>query len=58
MDKHKINYIFSEKEDINEVFIKVLKKELRKYIEMICNSKKNGLTSCPNSSLEEVKIVE
>ncbi len=31
MDKYKINYIFN-KEDINNIFIKVLNKELKKYI--------------------------
>ncbi len=43
MDKYKINYIFSETKDINEIFISVLNKEL---------------TSCPHLSLKEVKTVE
>lgn len=43
MDKYKINYIFSEKKDINEIFIKVLNIELKKYIGMICKTKKSEL---------------
>ncbi len=35
MDKYKINYIFEEAKDINDIFIEVLKKELKKYILMI-----------------------
>ena len=47
MDKYKINYIFSEEKDINDIFIKVLNKELKKYILMICKNKKSEvLSSC------------
>lgn len=45
MDKYKINYIFSEKKDINEIFIKVLNIELKKYLGMICKTKKSELPS-------------
>ena len=56
MDKYKINYIFNEKNDINEIFTKVLNKELKKYIQMICKNKKyEVLSSCANLSLEEGK---
>ena len=40
MDKYNINYIFERENDINEIFINVLKKELKKYILMICKNKK------------------
>ncbi len=40
MDKYNINYIFQRENDINEIFINVLKKELKKYILMICKNKK------------------
>ncbi len=30
MDRYKINYIFSREKDINDIFIKVLNKELKK----------------------------
>ncbi len=42
MDKYKINYIYDKNNDINDIFIKVLNKELKKYINMICKSKKSG----------------
>ena len=40
MDKYKINYIFNEDKDINEIFIKALNKELKEYINMICKNEK------------------
>ncbi len=40
MDKYKINYIFEKEQDINDIVIKVLNKELKKYILMICKNKK------------------
>lgn len=40
MDKYKIHYIYNENNDINDIFIKVLNKELKKYIKMICKNKK------------------
>ena len=45
MDKYKINYIYDENKDINDIFIKVLNKELKKYIEMICKNKKYEVPS-------------
>lgn len=37
MDKYKINYIYNENQNINDIFIKVLTKEIKKYIEVINN---------------------
>lgn len=45
MDKYKINYIFSKEKDINDIFIKGLNKELKKYILMICKNKKCEVSS-------------
>lgn len=45
MDKYNINYIFQRENDINEIFINVLKKELKKYILMICKNKKYEVSS-------------
>lgn len=44
MDNYKINYIFDSKNNINDIFIKVLKKEFDIYFEMICEKKINGST--------------
>ena len=53
MDKYKINYIYDENNNINDIFIKVLTKELKKYIQMICKNKKSELpSSCTRFSLE------
>ncbi len=53
MDKYKINYIFENEQDINDIFIKVLNKELKKYILMICKNEKNEVpSSCTRFSLE------
>lgn len=53
MDKYKINIIFNEENDINDIFGNVLKKELKKYISLICqNGKSNVLSSCTYLSLE------
>lgn len=52
MDKYKINYICNENNDINDIFIKVLNKELKKYIGMICKNKKCEESSCTYLSLE------
>lgn len=40
MDKYTINYIYNENNDINDIFVSVLKKELKKYIQVICKNKK------------------
>lgn len=45
MDKYKINYIFEKEQDINDIFIKVLNKELKKYILMICKNEKYEVSS-------------
>ncbi len=48
MDKYKINYIYDKNNDINDIFIKVLNKELKKYTLMICKNKKCEVpSSCP-----------
>ncbi len=53
MDKYKINYIFSEEKDINDILINVLNKELKKYIQMICKNDKRGvISSCVRFSLK------
>ena len=53
MDKYKIKYIFNEEKDINDILIKVLNKELKKHIQMICkNNKREVTTSCTRFSLE------
>lgn len=55
MAKYKINYIYSENNDINDIFIKVLNKELKKY--MICKNKKCEVpSSCIYLSQERKKI--
>ena len=40
MDKYKINYIYTSKKDINDIFIKVLNKELQKYLLTNCKNKR------------------
>ncbi len=53
MDKYKINYIFEKEQDINDIFIKALNKELKKYIQAICKNKKCEVpSSCTYLSLE------
>jgi len=44
MDKYKINYIYSENNDLNDIFIKVLNKEIKKYL-IIINKKSELATS-------------
>ena len=56
MDKYKINYIYNKNNDINDVFIKVLNKELKKYIQMICKNEKFEVpSSCTYLSQERRK---
>ena len=50
MDKYKMNYIFSGENEINAIFIKVLNKELKKYILTIDKNKKYEVSAL---SLEE-----
>lgn len=45
MDKYKINYIFSEEENINDIFIRVLNRELLKYIQIICKNENRSFLS-------------
>ena len=53
MDKYKINFIFNNGKDINDILINVLNKELKKYIKMICkNNKREVTSSCAYLSLE------
>ena len=54
MDKYKINFIFNNEKDINDILINVLNKELKKYIQMICkNDKREVTSSCTYLSLKE-----
>ncbi len=39
MDKYKINYIFSGEKNINDIFISVLNKEVKRFL-MICKNEK------------------
>lgn len=56
MDKNKINFIFNKEKDINDVLIKVLNKELKKYIQTVCKNDKGEVApSCMRFSLEEGK---
>lgn len=40
MDKYKVNYIYNDEGNIDDIFIKVLNKELKKYTEMNFNCEK------------------
>ncbi len=54
MNKYKINFIYSKETIINDIFIKVLKKELKKYVKMICkNDKKEVTSTCTYLSLQD-----
>lgn len=56
MDKYKINFIFNNEKDINDILINVLNKELKRYIQTICKSNKREVTSsCVYLSLERGK---
>lgn len=56
MDKYKINFIFNNENDINDILINVLNKELKKYIQIICKNKKCEVpSSCTRFFLEEGK---
>ena len=57
MDKYKINYIFSEEQNINDIFIKVLDREIKKYIQMIWKNEKSELSVYTAFSLEGDKSV-
>ena len=45
MDKYKINFIFNNEKEINDILINVLNKELKKYIHMICKNDKREIAS-------------
>lgn len=49
MDKYKINYIFGSQKDINDIFIEVLTREIKKYFDDICSNNKESV--CGLSSL-------
>ena len=53
MDKYKINFIFNNEKNINDIIIKTLNKELKKYIQSIYKNKKHKVTSpCMQFSLK------
>ncbi len=45
MAKYKINFIYENNKNINEIITNVLYKELNKYIKMTCKKQKDELTS-------------
>jgi len=54
MDKYKINIIYESNKSINEIFIKVLSKELKKNLNVTCNKQKAEVTStCTRFSLKD-----
>ncbi len=56
MNKYKINYIFDKKQDINDILIKVLNKELKRCIQTLSKNKKCEVPSAYTYlSLEEGK---
>ncbi len=54
MYKYKINIIYNSKESINDIFIKVLLKELQ----MICKNKKTVLPSSTYLLLKDEEKIE
>ena len=44
MIKYKINYIYDKDNDINDIFIKVIKKEVKEFIKNTLNKSKIELT--------------
>lgn len=52
MDKYKIQFIYEEENDINNIFIKVLKKQLNNYMEMVFSGGKG------ETSLDDVTLFE
>lgn len=45
MNEYKINIIYNNVIDINDIFIKVLKREIADYLNNICRERKEKLTS-------------
>lgn len=55
MNNFKINFVYNQntKETINDIFIKILKKELKNYISLIDDSnKKNSISNCNTLCLD------
>lgn len=48
MDKYKINFIFNNEKDINDILINILNKETKKYIQMICKNNLREIISSHN----------
>lgn len=48
MNNYKINFSYSTETTINDIFVKVLKKELKNYIKMICKNNKKDISSTYN----------
>lgn len=55
MDKYKINYIYSDDNNIDDIFVKVLSKELKKYLMTYKDKKIEKMSSCTCLTLEERK---
>ena len=54
MGKYKINFIYGSDKSINEIFINVLNKELKKFIKKTCNESMGEVTSsCTHFSLKD-----
>lgn len=54
MGKYKINFIYGSDKSINEIFINVLNKELKKFIKKTCNESMGEVTSsCTYLSLKD-----
>ena len=54
MVKYKINFIYRENKTINEIFINVLDKELKKFLKKTCNESVGEVTSsCTHFSLKD-----
>lgn len=57
MDKYKINYIFNNNKDLNDILISVLNQELKNYIEKMCKNEKSvESSSSAEDSLKEKTI--
>lgn len=46
MDKYKIDFIFNNDKDINDILVNVLNKELKKYLSMTCKNEKKDSLLC------------
>lgn len=51
MDKYKINIIYNN-DNINDIFIKSLKKEIKNYFKIIYKKNKSELLSCTYLNLQ------